>query len=270
MKHMVYDYLELGFRLVPCVGGTKRPIIPNWTTHASNDRDRIKLWLRQHKNASWAVLTGRASDIIVIDAESDRSLDWIEDEFGKLLAPKVRTGFGWHVYVRYPVMARLRSRVVLQRPSGEMVELRGNNHLALLPPSRHPEVDAYYEWLRGYEPWPSPNNSMKPLPIPRAPQWVIDAMAEPERKPYQPPAEPLSDRYVQVALTEELVELGGAPKGTRNDSLNLAAFRLFRFGQEHAERIAQELGQVAVAIGLNEHKSRLTIRSAARARGVNL
>jgi Bifunctional DNA primase/polymerase, N-terminal len=260
MKHMVFDYLPLGFRVVPCAYATKRPLISDWAKFASNDRDQIMAWLKAWPRANWAVLTGRMSGVIVIDVEGESAWNWLLKTHGHQLAPICRTGKGYHVYYQYPLELPLRSQVTL---SDARIELRGNNHLCLLPPSQHPVFDIVYAWLPGYKP-------EGPIPFPPAPEWVVEAMKPVERKAYVPNTEPINDRYVQAAMAAELADLEGTPEGSRNHTLYRVAFKLLRFGQEYVGNIERELTSVALNIGLSQQEIANTLQSAAKARGVTL
>jgi Bifunctional DNA primase/polymerase, N-terminal len=262
MKHMVFEYPRR-WQLLPMVYATKRAALPFHC--ASNDADTIRRWYGPHgryRTANVAVMCGRVSGVIGIDVENAEGEAELK-RLGMPLGPRCNSGGtrgGFHIYVTYPEQAGpLRGQVTV----APGLELRGNNHLLMLPPSIHPKSQQPYWWAPGYEPW-------KFVVLPEAPQWVIDALIKPERELYRPPAGPLDDRYVAKALQNELDGLEAVPEGTRNHTLFRVACKLFRFGQEHAPLIAQELMDKALYIGLSEYESKGTLQSAARAQGVRL
>lgn len=75
--------------------------------------------------------------------------------------------------------------------------------------------------------------------------------------------------YLRAALEAEFAKVRNAPVGTRNDTLNRAAFALARLDGLHYDKVAEGLLAIAQGWGPAEHaKARTTIRSAFGARGV--
>jgi hypothetical protein len=80
------------------------------------------------------------------------------------------------------------------------------------------------------------------------------------------PAGPIAhpDRYAAAALRASADRVSRAPVGTRNDTLNRAAFALGRLvgaGLLDAWLVAQELGDAGRFAGLGRDEVRRTIRS---------
>ncbi len=74
-----------------------------------------------------------------------------------------------------------------------------------------------------------------------------------------------SIRYTETAIRNVITELQNASVGTRNDSLNRAAFACGRLVKENPElhhMAFNALRVTALAIGLSEHESARTIKSA--------
>jgi hypothetical protein len=144
------------------------------------------------------------------------------------------------------------------RRLGAGLDVRGDGGSIVAPPSRHVSGGSYV-WLRpGVEP-------------PTAPGWLVQ-LALPPPPPAVPPLRDLttriSDRYGAAAVHAEAEAVAGAPAGTRNERLNLAAWRLGRLvaGGVVDEAIAREaLLAAATAAGLPQHESVGTVRSGMRA-----
>jgi hypothetical protein len=77
------------------------------------------------------------------------------------------------------------------------------------------------------------------------------------------------DGYADAALRQESEAVRGATVGTRNETLNRAAFAVARFvpGRLRASDVVDELLAAATAVGLDETEARRTITSALKARG---
>lgn len=79
-----------------------------------------------------------------------------------------------------------------------------------------------------------------------------------------PPVAGGGTRYTLAALNEEAEAVAAAPEGTRNDTLNMAAFRLGRYvgsGQLDGQTVTDALTRAALAAGLGEAEIASTLRS---------
>ena len=79
-----------------------------------------------------------------------------------------------------------------------------------------------------------------------------------------PPVAGGGTRYTLAALNEEAAAVAAAPEGTRNDTLNMAAFRLGRYigsGQLDGQTVTDALTRAALAAGLGEAEIASTLRS---------
>lgn len=135
---------------------------------------------------------------------------------GELLrAARARSGSGgWHAYPRLPENRRVPSSA--GRP-GPGLDIRAEGGTIVAPPSRH-AGGGRYRWLRpGLEP-------------PPAPAWPLELAAPPQPATSSPPAlaGARAGGYVVAAVRGEAEAVARAPVGTRNQCLNLAAFRLGR------------------------------------------
>ena len=84
----------------------KVPLIREWTTRATTNDLTIRQWWAGWPDANVGILTGEASDLLVLDIDQRHggaeSLEQLEATYGPL--PKtqaVRTGDGIHLYFRY-------------------------------------------------------------------------------------------------------------------------------------------------------------------------
>jgi len=159
--------------------------------------------------------------------------------------PEVRTGGGGrHSWFR-PTGYGNRVRLL---PG---VDWRGAGGYVLAPPSRHASGSAY-AWVR------RPGER-----LPEGPPVLRELIAGPaifhDDRPIAHP-----DRYAAAALEAETDRVARAPVGTRNDTLNRAAFALGRLvgaGLLDATEVAYELDAAARHAGLGRAEIRRTIRS---------
>ena len=137
------------------------------------------------------------------------------------------------------------------------IDVRGHGGYAVAPPSRHAN-GTLYRW--------------KTTPaVTRLPSWLAELLSTPAEPAARPlPATVVGEsnerarRYLQAAADAELLEVAGAPVGTRNATLNRAAFRLGQLvgaGLGHRPQLANALLGAALSAGLGEREARATIDS---------
>lgn len=226
----------------------KHPRLRHGLTEASLDPRRIEMWWARWPEANVGLRTGVAMDV----ADVDSAAGWhgLRHLLGGALpgGPQVRTGGGgWHFWFR---TLGYGNRVGLL-PG---VDWRGVGGYVLAPPSRHAAGTTYYWVVRpGAEAPPGP-------PVLR------DLIAGPEPPVPRGFAEPIvhPERYAAVALEAESGRVARAPVGTRNDTLNRAAFALGRLvgaGLLDAGTVTRELLAAARWAGLGRTETTRTIRS---------
>jgi hypothetical protein len=224
----------------------KHPRLRHGLTEATIDPLRLEMWWARWPDANIGLRTGIVMDVADIDStEGWHGLRHLLH--GAMpVGPRVRTGGGgWHVWFR-PTGYGNRVRLL---PG---LDWRGAGGYVLAPPSRHAS-GADYTWLI------KPNKD-----LPRAPRALTTLIEGP------PPAEPMPrsvahpDRYAAVALEAEVDRVARAPVGSRNDTLNRAAFALGRLvaaGMVDAWTVRSELERAAHYAGLGRAEIRRTIQS---------
>jgi hypothetical protein len=188
-------------------------------------------------------------DVCDIDSEEGMQapLDLLGD--GAITGPSVATGSGgWHVWV---APTGLGNRVGLL-PG---VDWRGVGGYVVAPPSLHASGQRY-RWSR-----PLHGTDLPPCPPPL--RRLVEGFARPLHTPATASIRQAS-RYAQAALDEEIAKVLAAPEGTRNNTLNRAAYALGRLvGGELVDRrvVERELSASARRIGLGPVEAARTIQS---------
>jgi len=231
-----------------CERPGKHPRLRHGLTEASLDPRRIEMWWALWPEANVGLRTGVAMD--VADVDSPGGWHGLRHLLGGALpaGPQVRTGGGgWHFWFR-PTGFGNRVRLL---PG---VDWRGAGGYVLAPPSRHAAGTTYYWVIRpGGEP-PSGPPALRDLiagPDPPVPPGGSGAIVHP-------------DRYAAVALAAEADRVARASVGTRNDTLNRAAFALGRLvgaGLLDTATVTRELLAAARRAGLGRAETIRTIRS---------
>jgi putative DNA primase/helicase len=248
-----------------CAHPGKHPRTPNGVKDATIDRKTIKAWWNRWPDANIGIATGRMSDIFVLDVDGDvgkASRKELKAKHGRL--PKtvtVRTGRGRHLYFRCDG-ARVGNSV---GKLGNGIDVRGDGGYIVAAGSVHVSGTNYrFVDRRGLD----------EITVASAPDWLLglvrkDSSAGTETKNAVPCAIPDAkiDRaraYADSACHRELERVAKAPKHQRNDTLNIAAFKLGQlvpYGILDSTVITRDLAQAARKIGLDESEIEPTITS---------
>jgi hypothetical protein len=253
---MLADALRLageGHPILPLDGKTPRGGFG--LSHATRDRVVIEAWFDRWPDANIGL---RCDGLCVVDVDGEpgeESLDRLEHRLGPLPLTKAQaTGKGQHMLFRVPVELG-NSTSALGRPPG--IDLRcGRRGYIVAAPSRHPS-GRRYRWFDLERPLAAlPASWLRALQRRR----VLPASA--------PSPTGRTSAYGRAALRSELERLLRAEVGARNETLNLAVFRLAQLaagGELDPAEIKHDALLVATLSGLPEDESRKTIESALHA-----
>ena len=227
----------------------KHPLLCHGLRDASTDPRQIETWFSRWPQANLGLVTGVVMD--VADVDSVTGWHALRHLLGGAMppGPQVRTGGGGRHFWFRPLGYGNRVRLL---PG---LDWRGAGGYVVAPPSRHASGSAY-TWLR------RPGGS-----LPEASAALRDLVRGPA---YEPPGEAIGhpERYAEAALAAAVERVANAPVGTRNDTLNRAAFGLGRLvgaGLLPAADVRRELGTAAWRCGLGRVETRATIGSGLRA-----
>jgi hypothetical protein len=252
------EYAAAGIPVFPCT--EKVPLIKDWRNAATTDPEFIATWWAKWPAANIAILTGKRSNLLVVDLDVKNGVNGI-DAYNSLGLPRTEIAAltpsgGGHAYFRWPGegYSNTASRIA---PG---VDTRGEGGYVLVPPS---SIDGLpYLWgtsemadrlLRGE--------------VPELPQPLRNRLdgTPGERRETAASGNTLHTiRWAEEALAREGDAVRNAASGERNDTLNRAAFNLGQIvAAGHLDRaeVEQRLETAARASGLGARESRLTIAS---------
>ena len=249
-----FRYAMRKIAVFPLTPGTKVPLAgSNGCNGGTNDPDATRARWQKTPNANIAAATGARSGFWVLDVDQPNSLAALVRQFADLpeTAETSTPHDGRHLYWRHVEGIRNSAGRI-----GPGLDVRGEGGSIVLPPSVLADGGRYC-WTNT-------------VPVAEAPEWLVK-LALPPPPPPKPDSKPLSgdiSAYVGTAVAAELRELGRAGEGTRNESLNRAAFNVAQFchaGALPEDWARQQLERVALAIGLPAFEARGTIDSAFKA-----
>lgn len=147
VNDLATEYVDNGWSVLPVKPEEKRPYMTNWLqyTRTRAPKDMVDNWFRSLSGAGIGVVTGKVSNMIVLDIES-----YCKIPIGELLKRYPtqmysRTGSGgYHLFYQYPQgMAKVSNRVGIF----EGADLRADGGFIVLPPTLHPNGNRY-EWVK--------------------------------------------------------------------------------------------------------------------------
>jgi len=236
---------DLGFSFFPVPTFQKRATM-KWERFQNSrpTAQEVDAWSRRESNV--AIVTGAISGCVVLDIDTDEGAALVREK-GVPRTPTVQTSKGRHIYFRHP---GFEVRNFARRLTG--CDLRGDGGYVIGPGSIH-ETGVVYTPEIGFD-----------VPLADMPQWLLDAArkSEPRDRPPQPTGQ--RTKYVEGAIDGELSEIRRAPEGARNNTLNIAAFKLGTLvgaGQIERGYVESQLLHAALACGLEREESIRTIKS---------
>lgn len=243
---------------VGCGSPGKHPRTSRGLHDASTEPDQVRAWWTRWPQANVGVATGASSRLLVFDIDlpdGPTSLARLEADH-RALPPTCEqtTGSGGR-------------QLLFAHPGGSVgnragllpgIDVRGDGGYIVVPPSIH-ATGSRYQWLGRVAPAEPPSWLLALLDRSRTLQVpVVEVAARPL------PTGSRQQRYVAAALQRELASLATAVEGSRNDTLNRAAFNLGQLagaGLVDQDHVTAKLEKVAVRTGLGPTEIRRTIAS---------
>lgn len=141
------EYVDNGWSVLPVKPEEKRPYMTNWLQYTKTraSKQTVVNWFSNLTNAGIGVVTGKVSNMVVLDIESDCPYS-IEDLLKKYPTNMYsRTGSGgYHLFYQYPTnVSRVANRVRIF----DHADLRADGGFIVLPPTVHPNGNRY-EWVK--------------------------------------------------------------------------------------------------------------------------
>lgn len=138
------ELLDHGWSLVPLKPRSKRPLVAwrRFTERQPSEAEAVTWW-REWPDAGLALVTGWLSGVIAIDIDPRNGgrLDALPDVPSGPVSESGRGDGGRHYLLAHP------GEYVTSGPIGSGIDLIGDGHLLVLPPSLHPATGQPYRWV---------------------------------------------------------------------------------------------------------------------------
>lgn len=261
--------VRAGYAVIPC-GPDKKSCV-SWKDMTTTDEAQIQEWARTFKQPIAAVLTGNRSGVWVVDVDvpkrdgdedGRKTLDSWQKVHGSLpttFTVETPSG-GLHLYFRMPKDGDVRNSVK-QVAAG--IDIRGTGGYVVAPGSMLPDGRLY--------------RTRSNVPPALAPDWLWSLVCRIQRKAQSgqalvsmPAMQSTEDarKWALAGLAAECGKIHSSQEGTRNDTLNTAALKVFQLvagGSLSEVEAYNALLAAAYACGLPENEARGTIESGRKA-----
>ncbi len=258
-----WSYIDLGLPVIALTGKS-----PNGTVHHhglnepfTRDTDRMVVWTAFNHVRTTGVGIVIPFPYLVVDIDGEEGARAWMDDYSDIPDRWVaKTGRGLHLWYSH------------SEPTGngklaDKLDLKGQGGYVAAPPSLH-ESGVRYQWLA------EPSLDYPPMEAPDAlTQWIAFREADRARAQVAKARRPrqqhrmLEDGKLWATLSfDGLIEgMGKSGDGNRNNYLHWAAATMAE--ESATEDDLQSLFDAAIAAGLTQRETRLTIRSAMKAAG---
>lgn len=227
-------YAERGWAVFPLKPGEKVPAVRHGVKEATTDLGQVDAWWGRMPDANIGMACGAMSDLWVLDVdgrEGEESLLAFGHGFPATLTQYTPSGGLHFVFSNIGGLGNSAGSI------GPKLDTRGDGGYIVVAPSQVKGVE--YRWAGKVEPQPIPG-------------WLLTMVRKPpvERKPLT-----ATERsgYAGKAVMLELEAVASAVEGTRNHTLNRAAFNLGTLvgaGLLGREDVRGRLIEAATASGL--------------------
>ena len=212
------EYVNSGWSVLPVKPEEKRPYMTNWLqyTRTKATQDVVGNWFRHLSGAGVGAVTGRISNMIVLDVESWCKIP-IEELLKKYPTQMIsRSGSGgYHLFYQFPTnVSRVSNRVGLF----DGADLRADGGFIVLPPTIHPNGNRY-EWIkRGpLGAFPLAFLELESQPAIQNEGWIVEALRGVSEGGRNDTCARLAGYFFKKGMTADIVEALLMDWNERND-----------------------------------------------------
>lgn len=243
-----YACARLGFRVFPLIPGAATPAIKAWPDYATADVDQIREWWTwEYPGYGVGIATGPESGVWVLDIDVKGGVDGFASLLDLRLARR-----------EYDITPFTRTMVVTTPSGGAHIYFRWSDGVVNSAKRLGPGLDVRAErgYVRapgwgGYDVVPRGPEGDRVTRVAVAPAWLVELAKKRQRNYADDPARPATS-WARFTTSRTLEVLRRCPAGTRNESLNKAAYKLGRAGSLSEGEAWEACRAVMVGIGAQD------------------
>ncbi|MDP2849087.1 MAG: bifunctional DNA primase/polymerase [Humidesulfovibrio sp.] len=235
------------WRVFPC--RDKKPLTPHGLKDASQNKAQVQEWWTRWPDAQIGVPVGENTGSFVLDVDlpdGPASLAALEATHGPLPLTWTATTPSGGIHMHFTLPAGLVLKNSASR-LGPGLDIRTEGGYVIAPPTPG------YAWTSGK------------TPRANAPKWLLELLTTPKATTHAAPAQSAATTsYGRAALDSECARVALAPQGSRNQTLNAAAFavaQLVAGGEVDRSEAEAALLHAALRAGLSETEASKTLAS---------
>lgn len=214
----VSDYVDIGWSILPVKPSEKRPYMNNWLQYnkVRATKATVDNWFNNLSGAGVGMVTGKISNIVVLDVESycPTPIEEILKKYPTQLISRTGSG-GYHLFYQYPTnVPRVSNRVGIF----EGADLRADGGFIVLPPTVHPSGNKY-EWVQRGTPmaFPLALLDLESRPSVQNDGWITEALRGVSEGGRNDTCARLAGYFFKKGMASEIVEALLIDWNERND-----------------------------------------------------
>ena len=173
----IMGYVDNGWSILPVKPEEKRPFMTNWLQYTKTKASKVMVsnWFNSLSGAGVGAVTGRISNIVVLDVESycPTPIEELLKKYPTQMMSRTGSG-GYHLFYQYPTnVYKVSNRVKIF----EGADLRADGGFIVLPPTIHPNGNRY-EWVKRGIPgaFPMALLDLQSRPVVQNEGWITEAL----------------------------------------------------------------------------------------------
>lgn len=134
---------DLGLSIIPVRADNKKPFI-KWAEYQKSiaTKEQITKWFTEYPNAMIGIVTGEISGIMVIDCDSEKAYQSIQESLPEIFQTWIaKSPRGYHIYFKYPEKGVSNATSII-----DDVDVRGEGGYIIASPSINSKGEKY-SWI---------------------------------------------------------------------------------------------------------------------------
>ena len=212
------EYVDSGWSILPVKPEDKRPYMTNWLqyNHTRASKEMAVNWFKQLSGAGIGVVTGKISNMVLLDVESycPTPIDELLKKYPTQMISRTGSG-GYHLFYQYPQnVSKISNRVGIF----EGADLRADGGFIVLPPTIHPNGNRY-EWIKKgpLGAFPLSLLDLKSTPTTQNEGWITEALRGVSEGGRNDTCARLAGYFFKKGMTYDIVEALILDWNERND-----------------------------------------------------